>query len=89
MRVLRELRPSVIVLDVNLPDAHGIELCRNIKRQEAFKDTPVILMSASAQYNDTRDQVEGLLAGASLFLAKPVTMEQLWVEIGKLMRARR
>lgn len=83
---LRERRPSVIVLDVQLPDMHGFELCRRIKRQEAFKNTPVILLSASTQYSDPRDRVEGLLAGASVFLPKPITMERIWVEIEALLR---
>ncbi|MDE2040031.1 MAG: response regulator [Elusimicrobia bacterium] len=79
------LRPSVIVLDVQLPDVHGFELCRRLKRMEAFKRTPIILLSASAQYSDARDRAEGLLAGASLFLAKPITMDRLWTEIGRLL----
>ena len=86
LNALREGRPSVIVLDVQLPDMHGFELCRRIKRQEAFKNTPVILLSASTQYSDPRDRVEGLLAGASAFLSKPITMERLWVEIEALLK---
>jgi len=61
---LRDLKPSVIILDVKLPDIHGFELCRKIKRMEAFKKTPVIFISASTQFNDPRDRVEGVLAGA-------------------------
>ena len=88
LRGLKDRRPSVIILDVQLPDVHGFELCRRIKRQEAFKKTPVIFVSASAQYNDPRDRVEGLLAGASLFLPKPITMEKLWGEIEYLLKRR-
>ena len=81
MSFLRIHRPSIIVLDAQLPDMHGFELCRRIRRVADLKDTPVIMISAWPQYNDPRDQVEGLLAGASLFLTKPVTMDQLWSEI--------
>jgi DNA-binding response OmpR family regulator len=88
LRGLKERRPSVIILDVQLPDIHGFELCRRIRRQEAFKKTPVIFVSASTQYNDPRDRVEGLLAGASLFLPKPITMEKLWGEIEYLLKRR-
>lgn len=79
-------RPDVIILDVQLPDIHGFELCRRIKRLEAFKKTPVLFISASSRYNDPRDRVEGLLSGAALFLAKPITMEKLWGEIESLAR---
>ncbi|MBI4375553.1 MAG: response regulator [Elusimicrobia bacterium] len=81
-------RPSAIILDVQLPDIHGFELCRRIKKLEAFRHTPVIFISASAQYNDPRDRVEGVLAGAALFLPKPITMERLWTEIEPLLRSR-
>lgn len=83
---LRTLTPSVIVLDVQLPDVHGFELCRRLKRFESLKNVPIIMISASTQYNDPRDRVEGVLSGASLFLSKPITMDQLWSEIETLLR---
>jgi two-component system OmpR family response regulator len=88
LRALQGLQPTVIVLDVQLPDVHGFDLCRRIKRIAAFKDTPVIFLSASSRYMDARDRVEGLLAGASLFLAKPITMDKLWVQIEQLLKQR-
>ena len=86
LAALRQARPAVIILDVQLPDFNGIELCHKIKRLEAFRDTPVILLSASTQYNDPRDRAEGLLAGAAAFLPKPITMERLWTEIETLVQ---
>src|SRR5688500_14441269 len=61
LNALRERRPAVIILDVQLPDMHGFELCRRIRRLDAFRKTPIIFVSASTQYNDPRDRVEGLL----------------------------
>jgi DNA-binding response OmpR family regulator len=86
LAALREARPSVILLDVQLPDVHGFELCRIIKRHEDFRRTPIILLSASAMYNDPRDRAEGLLAGATMFLPKPITMDKLWAEISDLIK---
>jgi DNA-binding response OmpR family regulator len=86
LRLLQGQQPSVIVLDVQLPDVHGFDLCRRLKRIDAFKDTPVIFLSASSQYLDARDRVEGMLAGASLFLPKPITMDKLWAEIERLLK---
>lgn len=86
LRGLGDRRPSVIIIDVQLPDMHGFELCRRLKRSEELRKTPVIFISAQAQYNDPRDRVEGLLAGAALFLPKPITMERLWAEIEHLLR---
>ncbi len=86
LRVLQGLKPSVIVLDVQLPDVHGFDLCRRLRRLPDFKDTPIIFLSASTQYNDASDRIEGLLAGASLFLPKPITMDRLWAEIDRLLK---
>jgi DNA-binding response OmpR family regulator len=88
LNALKSQQPSVILVDVQLPDVHGFDLCRRIKKIEGHKKTPVILISASTHYNDAHDQVEGLLAGASLFLSKPVTMEKLWSEIEYLLKRR-
>ncbi len=85
---LRLQQPSVVLVDVQLPDVHGFDLCRKIRKMEGYKDTPIILMTASTKYNDARDQVEGLLAGASLFVSKPITMDKLWTEIEELLKRR-
>lgn len=80
--------PAVIICDVQLPDMHGFELCRRLKKLPSAKDRPVILVSAASRYNDPRDRVEGLLAGAALFLPKPITMDRLWSEIELLLQRR-
>ena len=85
---LRSRRPDVIILDVQLPDMHGFELCKRIKRIEAFRKTPVIFVSASSSYNDPRDRAEGMIAGASLFLPKPITVEKLWSQIEAVLKDR-
>jgi DNA-binding response OmpR family regulator len=81
LAALAQDKPSIIILDVRLPDLHGFELCRRIRRDAALAGVPVILLSASTRYNDPRDRVEGLLAGAAAFLPKPITIEDLWAEI--------
>ena len=85
LHALQRLQPNVIILDVRLPDIHGFELCRRIKRMEDFKRTPVIFVSASTQYNDPRDRAEGLLSGAAAFLSKPISVDALWAEIEPLL----
>ena len=89
VEALKELqlsRPAVIIVDVRLPDIHGFDLCRLIRRMDGFQNIPLVLLSASFRYNDPRDQIEGLLAGASIFLSKPITMENLWTEIDSLLK---
>jgi DNA-binding response OmpR family regulator len=88
LRALQGMQPSVIVCDVQLPDVHGFDLVRKIRRIESLKDTPLIFLSASTQYSDPRDRAEGLLAGASLFLPKPIKIDKLWAEIDRLLNRR-
>ena len=89
IKALKRSHPSLIIMDVQLPDVHGFDLCRRVKRLEGYRDTPVIFVSASSQYADPRDRAEGMLAGASQFLPKPITVEKLWSEIEGVMRTRR
>ncbi len=85
LRMLETARPSIIILDIQLPDLDGFQICRRIKHMEAFKDTPVIFISASSRYAEAQDRVEMFLAGASAFLPKPITMDRLWAEIEALL----
>lgn len=85
LAALREHVPHVIVLDVQLPDIHGFDLCKRIRRIDALRKVPILFVSASAQYSDPRDRVEGILAGASAFLPKPITPDKLLSEIESLL----
>lgn len=89
IKALKQQKPSVIIMDVQLPDVHGFDLCKKVKRLDGHQDTPVIFVSASTQYSDPRDRVEGLLAGASQFLPKPISVERLWSEIELVLRGRK
>ena len=81
IKALRQAKPDVIIMDVQLPDVHGFDLCRKVKELEGYQDTPVIFLSASSQYSDPRDRAEGMTAGASQFLPKPISVERLWSAI--------
>src|ERR1051325_3731002 len=81
IKALKKHRPAVIIMDVQLPDVHGFDLCRKVKRLVGHEKTHIIFVSASSQYSDPRDSLEGILAGAAQFLPKPITVERLWAEI--------
>lgn len=81
IKALKQAHPAVIIMDVNLPDVHGFDLCKRVKRLEGHQDTPVIFVSASTKYSDPRDRAEGLQAGGAQFLPKPISVERLWAAI--------
>lgn len=89
IKALKQNKPCIIIMDVNLPDVHGFDLCKKVKRLDNQRDTPVIFVSASTKYSDPRDRAEGLLAGASQFLPKPITFDKLWSEIERVLAGRR
>jgi len=89
IKALKQAHPAVIIMDVNLPDVHGFDLCKRVKRLEGYQDTPVIFVSASTKYSDPRDRAEGIQAGGAQFLPKPISVERLWSAIESVLtRAR-
>jgi len=66
--------PDLVLLDVMMPDVSGLEVCRYLRRDPQTAHLPVIIVSAKAQNEDI---AEGLEAGATAYLTKPIPMEQL------------
>jgi signal transduction histidine kinase len=85
--LLREVRPEVIVLDVNLPDGNGLDFCRRIKEDDDFRAVMVLHMSAS--FTTSEDQVRGLEAGADGYLTDPVSPGVLLATTDALLRLSR
>jgi len=83
LKALESSTPSLILLDVQLPDMHGFELCRMLKKSTRLKDVPIVFLSA--KYVEPADRAEGLLAGADAYLSKPVNLEALWDEVRYLL----
>ncbi len=81
---LRSRRPSVAILDWNLPGESGVELCRRIRRDPDLKDMPVMMLTVR---NLPEEQVRGLEeSGADLYLTKPIEPEVLLTRIQSLLR---
>jgi signal transduction histidine kinase len=79
----REL-PSLILLDVSLPDIDGFEVCRRIKADPATRSIPILHLSAI--YTDSRDRSRGLEWGAEGYLTKPVDPGELLATARALLR---
>lgn len=72
--------PDLILLDLNLPDVDGFELCSYFKRSTRFKDKPVIFVSAE---NDTDVIARATEVGAARYLVKPVGIDDLETAIAE------
>lgn len=79
-RKVLEQSYHLIILDSNLPDGNGVELCREIRGK---KNIPVIFLTA----NDTEeDMIEGFQAGCDDYIAKPFSVELLYQRVMAVLR---
>ena len=78
--------PDLIILDVMMPEMSGYDVCRKLKLDEKFKDTPIIMLTAKFQPNDIDFGKE---MGAEAYLTKPLDMELLLQKVDALLRIKR
>lgn len=78
-------RPDLVLLDVNLPDMSGFEVCQQLKARHAT--APVLFLSAVSV--EAQDRVHGLRVGAEGYLTKPIEPDELVAQVNALVRLRR
>src|SRR5690242_15577653 len=78
---------DLVVLDVNLPDLDGFEVCRRLRAAAKTSRTPVIHLSAT--FVNDLDKVQGLDAGADGYITHPVEPPVLVATVNAFLRARR
>lgn len=66
--LLKHVMPDMILLDVEMPDINGYEAMRELKKNDEYKDIPVIFLSAM---DDAQSEIEGLNLGAVDYIHKP------------------
>jgi DNA-binding response OmpR family regulator len=74
--------PDLVVLDMMMPKATGLEVTRSMRAHEATKDIPVILLTARAQEGDV---VRGFEAGADDYVKKPFSPQDLQARVQALL----
>ena len=78
LQALQRTRPDLILLDVMMPEMDGLETCRRIKAAEAWRDIPVIFLTAKTE---TADVVQGFELGAVDYVAKPFNAHELLARV--------
>jgi twitching motility two-component system response regulator PilG len=73
MQIIRA-KPDMILLDIGMPTIDGYELCRLLRRNGAFKKTPIVMVTAST---GLINRARATLVGATDYLTKPFTPEGL------------
>jgi DNA-binding response OmpR family regulator len=77
-------RPHLILMDVNMSWIDGFELCKAVKKNESFRDIPVIFVSGRGEPEDRR---RGMEAGAADYFVKPLDLIRLLDRIRELVPA--
>ena len=71
LRVAREQRPDLILMDIQLPEVSGLEVTKWLKDDETLRDIPVIAVTAFAMKGDEERIREG---GCEAYLSKPISV---------------
>ncbi len=83
IRVTKEVRPDLIILDVMMPEMDGIEVCERLRKTPGFEHVLICFLTAR---NEDYSQIAGLDAGADDYVAKPVKPKVLISRINALLR---
>jgi DNA-binding response OmpR family regulator len=84
--ILRSTRPDLLILDVNMPEINGIEICRAIRNDSSWQALPILFLTVSKD-TDTIQKV--FAAGADDYLTKPIIGEELLTRINNRLKRNR
>ncbi len=79
------LGPDLILLDINLPDTTGFEVCRQLKAQSLTANIPVVMLTNTSR--DEQSRAQALESGAADFVTHPVEPDALFALMEKILRA--
>jgi putative two-component system response regulator len=82
LKLLKTLRPSIILMDIGMPEMSGFECCQRIKKYKQLASIPVIFLTGS---HDEADKVKAFSLGAKAYLTKPVRVKELERELEEHM----
>jgi two-component system phosphate regulon response regulator PhoB/two-component system alkaline phosphatase synthesis response regulator PhoP len=80
---LKSQTPSLIILDLMLPDTDGLEICKRLKKTDEFAAIPIIMLTAKA---DETDKILGLELGADDYVTKPFSPKELVARVKVALR---
>ena len=83
LAALKKRLPDAIILDLMLPDYDGLEVCKNLKKNESYSHIPIIMVTAKTEEVDV---VLGLELGADDYITKPFSPKELVARVKAVLR---
>jgi len=80
--LIRERRPAVVYLDMNLPNVSGYDVCEQIRADPSLQDIPVVMTSAQTSVSVRAACIE---AGADAFVPKPFHLDAFAEMLGRIV----
>ncbi len=84
LEMTRQNMPNVIVLDINLPDIDGYEVCRQLRTNLRTSHIPIIFLT---QRDERNDKIQGLELGADDYITKPFDLEELRLRVRNTIKS--
>lgn len=84
LQMASEHHPDLVLLDMKLPDIHGMEVCRMLKQDGATSS--ILVLQTSASYLSSADKIRALDGGADNYLFEPIEPEELVANVRALLR---
>ncbi|MEM9326191.1 MAG: response regulator [Bacteroidota bacterium] len=81
LNIISEETPTVVILDIMMPNVDGYEVCEHIRATERLKDAKVIFLTAKSKEEDIQ---KGMEAGADLYMTKPFSTRTLMKKVKSL-----
>lgn len=74
LALIRQERPALVLLDLNLPELDGLEVCRQVRADPALAELPILILTALGQQEHER---AALASGATAYVRKPFRLRDL------------
>jgi len=82
LELLKNTKPDLILMDINMPDMDGYTLTAKIKAMSGFEHTPILALTANVMRGDREKTLE---AGCDGYIQKPIDIDQLTSEIERFL----
>lgn len=79
--------PDTILLDIQMPDMDGLEVCRRLRQEKKTAHIPIIFLTAVK--TNPKDRIKGLAAGGDLYLTKPIDEAELLASLNAMIRIKK